>query len=154
VAVLAADAPLGVYDHQSRTPEDLLATIAGSLAVVSHHRATHWGDTLLVLSPEHAALLGGAGWAKDAIRRWLWARLRRPVRELVPGRGGGEGLPAHVLARFADPDTEETLIAKFRSPDNLRIVVAGGTAGRFSAIVPGWTFPKASQLVIKPIRIP
>src|SRR5439155_443372 len=25
VAVLAADGPLGVYDHQSRTPEDLLA---------------------------------------------------------------------------------------------------------------------------------
>src|SRR5512132_708993 len=32
VAVLAADAPLGVYDHASRTAADLLATIAGSMA--------------------------------------------------------------------------------------------------------------------------
>jgi hypothetical protein len=154
VAVLAADAPLGVYDHQSRTPEDLLATIAGSLAVVSHHKATHWGDTLLVLGPEHAATIGGAGWSKADVRRFLWERLRRPVRDLLPGRDGGEGLPAHVLAKYAHPETEETLVPKFRSPENIKIVVAGGTAGRFSAIVPGWTFARSSRLVVKPIRIP
>ncbi len=154
VAALAADAPLGVYDHQSRTPEDLLATIAASLAVVCHHKATHWGDTLLVLSPEHAATIGGAGWSKDDVRRFLWERLRRPVRELLPGRDGGEGLPAHVLARYPHPETEATLVPKFREPDNIKIVVAGGSAGRFSAIVPGWTFPKSSRLVIKRIQIP
>ena len=32
------------------------------------------------------------------------------------------------------------MVPKFRSPENLKLVVAGGTAGRFSAIVPGWTF--------------
>src|SRR5437867_6633451 len=64
VAVLAADAPLGVYDQRSRAPEDLLATIAASMAVVSHHKMTHWGDTLLVLWPEHATILGDAGWKK------------------------------------------------------------------------------------------
>ena len=154
VAVLAADAPLGVYDHQSRTPEDLLATIAASLAVVSHHKMTHWGDTLLVLSPEHATILGAAGWKKPDVRRWLWERLRWPVKELVPGRDGGGGLPEHVLAKFADPARETTLIPKFRSPDNIKMLVAGGTAGSFSAIVPGWTFAKGSSLVFRPIRTP
>ena len=154
VAVLAADAPLGVYDHRSRTPEDLLGTLAASLAVVSHHKATHWGDTLVVLSPEHATTLGDAGWKKADVRRWLWERLQRPVRELVPGRDGGEGLPEHVLAKFADPARDATLIPKFRAPENLKLVVAGGTAGRFSAIVPGWTFPKGSSLVLRPIRTP
>ncbi len=154
VAVLAADAPLGVYDHQSRTPEDLLATIAASLAVISHHKMTHWGDTLLVLSPEHATIVGDAGWKKADARRWLWERLQRPVRELVPGKDGGEGLPEHVLRKFNDPATDTTLIPKFRAPENLKLVVAGGTAGRFSAIVPGWTFSKASALVFRPIRTP
>jgi hypothetical protein len=154
VALLAADAPLGVYDHQSRTPEDLLATLAASLAVVSHHKATHWGDTLLVLSPEHAKTLGAAGWTKADARRWLWERLRRPVSELVPGRDGGEGLPEHVLRKFADPARESTLIPKFRAPENLKLLVAGGTAGRFSAIVPGWTFAKSSSLVFRPIQTP
>src|SRR4030095_3793448 len=49
VGRLAAAAPLGVYAQRSRTPDDLLPTIAASMAVVSHHRMTHWGDTLLVL---------------------------------------------------------------------------------------------------------
>ena len=154
VAVLAADAPLGVYDQRSRAPEDLLATIAASMAVVSHHKMTHWGDTLLVLSPEHATILGDAGWKKPDVRRWLFERLRWPVRELVPGYRGGEGLPEHVLAKFRDPASETTAIPKFRAPEHIKLVVAGGSAGRFSAIVPGWTFSKGSALVFRRIRTP
>jgi hypothetical protein len=152
VALLAADAPLGVYAQRSRTPDDLLPTLAASLAVVSHHKMTHWGDTLLVLSPEHARIFGDAGWSKADVRRWLHERLRWPVRELVPGRDGGEGLPEHVMAKFPDPTRETTMIPKFRAPENIKLVVAGGTAGRFSAIVPGWTFSKGSNLVIRRIR--
>jgi len=151
VALLAADAPLGVYAQRSRTPEDLLPTIAASMAVISHHRMTHWGDTLLVLSPEHAKIFGDAGWKKSDVRRWLHDRLRWPVRELLPGRDGGEGLPEHVLAKFRDPASETEMIPKFRAPENIKLVVAGGTAGRFSAIVPGWTFSKGSNLVFRRI---
>ena len=151
VAAFAGEAPHGVYDHQSRSAPDLLTTIAHSLAVISHHKSTHHGDTLVVLSPEHARTIAGDGWGKPEMRRFLWERLRRPVRELVPGRDGGEGLPAHVLAKFPDPAREETLIPKVREPENLKFVVAGGTAGRFSAVIPCWTFPKMSRMVIKKI---
>jgi len=152
VAVLAADAPIGVYDQQSRRAEDLLATIAPTLGVVANHKMTHWGDTLLVLSPEHARVVAGDGWSKADVQRFLWERLRRPVNELVPGRNGGDGLPEHVLRKFADPTTDLTLIAKFRSRENIKIIVAGGTAGRFSAVVPGWTFSKGSSLVFRRIE--
>ena len=151
VALLAADAPLGVYAQRSRTPEDLMPTIAASMAVISHHRMTHWGDTLLVLSPEHAKILGDAGWKKADVRGWLHERLQWPVRELIPGRDGGEGLPAHVLGKYRDPDRETTRIPKFRAPEHIKVMVAGGTAGRFSAIVPGWTFSKGSNLVFRRI---
>ena len=152
VAVLAADAPIGVYDQQSRRAEDLLGTIAPSLGVVANHKMTHWGDTLLVLSPEHARVVAGDGWGKADVRRFLWERLQRPVHELVPGRNGGEGLPEHVLRKFADPATDATPIPKFRLPQNIKIIVAGGTAGRFSAVVPGWTFSKGSSLVFRRIE--
>src|SRR6266571_5612235 len=121
VALLAADAPLGVYAQRSRTPEDLLPTIAASMAVVSHHKMTHWGDTLVVLSPEHAKILGAAGWKKADVRRWLHERLQWPVCELVPGHNGGEGLPEHVLAKFAHPAAERAMIPKFRSPENIKL---------------------------------
>ena len=152
VAVLAADAPIGVYDQQSRRAEDLLATIAPTLGVVANHKMTHWGDTLLVLSPEHARVVADDGWSKADVQRFLWERLRRPVNELVPGRNGGDGLAEHVLRKFADPATDLTLIPKFRSRENIKIIVAGGTAGRFSAAVPGWTFSKGSSLVFRRIE--
>jgi hypothetical protein len=152
VALLAADAPLGVYAQRSRTPDDLLPTLAASMAVISHHKMTHWGDTLVVLSPEHAKIFGDAGWKKGDVRRWLHDRLQWPVRELLPGLDGGEGLPEHVVAKFRDPGRENAMIPKFRSPENIKLVVAGGTAGRFSAIVPGWTFSKGSNLVFRRIR--
>lgn len=154
VAVFAGEAPHGVYDHLSRTARDLLITIAASLQVISHHKSTHHGDTLVVLSPEHARTVAADGWGKSEMRQFLWERLRTPVRELIPGVEGGEGLPAHVLAKFPDPERNETLIPKFREPGHLKFVVAGGTAGRFSAVIPGWTFPKSSRLVIRPIHLP
>jgi hypothetical protein len=153
VTAFAGAAPQTVYDHLSRTGENLLITLAHSLAVISHHKSTHHGDTLVVLSPEHARLLAGDGWDRPRMRTYLWERLRKPVRDLVPGVDGGEGLPAHVLAKFADPGRETALIAKLREPANLKFVVAGGTAGRFSAVVAGWTFPKMSRMVTRRIEI-
>jgi len=152
VALLAADAPLTVYDQRSRTAPHLLATVAASMAVIEHHKMTHWGDTLLVFSPEHAAIVAGDGWSKADVRRFLFERLQRPVCELVPGDNGGDGLPEHVLRKFADPEHDTTLIPKFRAPEHIKILVAGGTAGRFSAVVPGWTFSKGSNLVVRRIR--
>ena len=154
VTLFAGEAPHGVYDHMSRTARDLLITISKSLEVISHHKSTHHGDTVVVLSPEHAHTVAGDGWGKAEMREFLWARLRKPVRELIPGVDGGEGLPAHVLAKFPRPETDGTLIAKFREPGNLKFVVAGGTAGRFSAVIPGWTFPKSSRMIWRKIHLP
>ena len=152
VAAFAGDAPQGIYDHRSRTAGDLLTTIARSLGVVWHHKATALGDTLVVLSPEHARTIAGDGWSKKDIQRFLWELCQKPVKDLLAGRDGGEGLPEHVLAKIQSPETNETLIPKFRAPEHLKILVAGGTAGRFSAVIPGWTFPNGSNLVIKKIH--
>jgi hypothetical protein len=154
VAAFAAEAPHGVYDHRSVRAKDLLITISRSLEVISHHKSTYHGDTLVVLSPEHARTIAGDGWSKADMRDFLWHRLRKPVSALIPGVDGGDGLPAHVMAKFPNPETNVTLIPKFREPANLKFVVAGGTAGRFTAVIPGWTFPKMSRLVIKKVQSP
>ena len=152
MAAFAGEAPHGVYDHQSRNAKDLLITISKSLEVLSHSKSTHHGDTLVVFSPEHARTIAEDGWSKPDMRDFLWHRLRKPVSELVPGLDGGEGLPPRVLAKFSNPETDATLIPKFREPGNIKFLVAGGTAGRFSAVIHGWTFSKMSRLVIKRVR--
>jgi hypothetical protein len=151
VSAFAAYAPQVTYDHQSHRGEDLLITLIHTIAVMSHHKSTHHGDTLLVVSPEHARLLAGDGWDPERISAFLWDRLRKPVKDLIPGVNGGEGLPARVLKKFPHPAIDTTLIAKVREPGNFKLMVAGGTAGRFTAVVAGWTFPKMSRMVTKRI---
>jgi hypothetical protein len=108
-----------VADTQSRSAEEVLSTIAHTLAVIGSHRIRALGDTLIVFSPEHAGTIGADGWSKQRVRDFLW----------------------------------EKTAGKFRSPDNLIPLVVGGTAGRFTALIPGWPFPNApSALVLKRIH--
>jgi hypothetical protein len=132
IAVLAGEPLQIVNDTQSRRAPDLLTTIARSLEVVAHHRATALGDILVLLGPEHARTIAEDGLTKARARQLLWELCRVPAEA---------------------PDAPPT--AKFRTAENLKLVVAGGTAGRFSALIPGWPFPNApTQLVLKKIRLP
>jgi hypothetical protein len=152
VAVLAAEAPQIVADTRSRRAPDLLATIVRSMEVVAHHKAVGLGDTALVFSPEHVTTLAADGWSKSRVRQFLWERLQKPVRDLLPGRDGGEGLSDEAVAAFPDGARSEALVPKFQAPESLKLLVAGGAAGRFTAIVPGWPFRNApSRLVFRRI---
>jgi len=77
------------------------------------------------VSPMHARTIAADGWSKADVRRFLWERLE---------------------ARREGPTP------KFRAPEHLRIVVAGGTAGPFTALIPGWPFADSpARLVLKKI---
>jgi hypothetical protein len=129
VALLAAEAPQVVVDARSRTAPELLATVARSGEVIASTTVGGLRDTLLVIAPEHATTIAADGWSKANVRDFLWERMH------------------------ASTDAGPT--PKLRTPDNLKILVAGGTAGRFSAWVPGWPFRDSpSSLVVKRIREP
>jgi hypothetical protein len=126
LAALAAEAPQVVVDARHRTAREICATIARSGEAIASHTQGDLGDTLLVIGPEHAAAIAGDGWAKADVREFVWERTRAEV--------------------------DGAQVPKFRAPANVKIVVAGGTAGRFSAWVPGWPFPGSpSSMVLKRI---
>ncbi|MFQ5898564.1 MAG: hypothetical protein ACE5JN_09990 [Candidatus Methylomirabilia bacterium] len=155
ISALAGEAPQVTSAPRSRTAKDILTAIARSMEVIGHYKATALGDTLVVLSPEHARTIAADGWSKADVRQFLWERLQKPFKELLPGIDGGEGLPDHILAAHQSPETNGTLIPKFRAPEQLKVAVAGGTAGRFTAVIAGWPFANApSSLVIKKVRAP
>lgn len=153
IAVLAAEPPLIVIAARSRAAEEVLTTVARSMESVGHHKLTGLGDTLVVLAPEHTRVVAGDGWTKARVREFLWQRLQKPVRDLVPGQDGAEGLAESALAAYPDAARNATAVPKYLRPENLIVMVAGGTAGRFTAVVPGWSFPGApTRLVMKRIR--
>jgi hypothetical protein len=126
VTLLAGDAPLSVSDHRSRTSEELAATLAAAAGATW---SPFWwpldARSLFILCPEHAALFAAQGWSKRDVRKAIHEAATRPARELRRGE-----TTAVVLE-----SAPETAIHKWTSPDDVLLVVAGGEAGRFSAVL-------------------
>lgn len=125
VTLVAGDAPLSISDHRSRTPEELAATLAWAAAGQWSPFWWPMDDTsLFVLCPEHAQLFGAAGWSKEQVRAAMFGAVQRPAGELRRG----ETTPlVHASA-------DDASVRKWTEPERIAIVVAGGEAGRFSAV--------------------
>ena len=136
VTLFAGEGPVMVNDHLSRTAPQLVASLGWSAAGVWNHKTYPlYGHSLWVLGPEHAKTIGEAGWSKRDVKQYLFDTVRRRADALAPGPDGAES--GRLKDGLAGRDRDE-LVPKFPSVDEILVVVAGGTAGRFSAIVPGW----------------
>jgi AhpC/TSA family len=126
VTVIGSDAPQNISDHRSRTPEDLAYILAWAAASAW---STNWWPlaepSVFVICPEHAEMFRGAGWSKQRLRDFMFDAVRKPAAELRRG----ETTP--VVAR-ADP---ADLIGKWAAPEAIVLLVAGGEAGRYSAVL-------------------
>jgi hypothetical protein len=136
VTLFSGEGPLSINDHLSRSAAQLAASLGWSAAGIWNHKSFPlYGHTLLVVGPEHARTFAGERWSKGQLRQFLYETIRRPAGELAPGPDGAEIGRLKDLLEGRGPGER---IAKFPSPEEIVIVVAGGTAGRFSAVVPGW----------------
>jgi peroxiredoxin len=125
VTVVGCDAPLSISDHRSLTPEELARVLA--LAAAATWSPNWWplgGTSLFVICPEHARMFGEAGWSKQRLREEMFEAAHRPARELR----WGETTP---LVHAAPDDRP---ISKWTSVEDILVVVAGGEAGRYSAV--------------------
>ncbi len=141
VTVFGSEGPHNIRDGDSNTGEGLLRTIAGAMSQPGSNNILNRGNPLLVLCPEHAALLAGDGWTRESIRQWLFEHARYPAGKLSPElrraiavRRVPEGdVPASAQERFDD----DVLLPIAEEPEGINIVVAGG-AGKHSAWFPSW----------------
>jgi len=152
VAVFAGEAPLSISDTTSRSARDLVTTMGASLATAWNTRMYLRGQSLLVIGPEHAQTIAHEGWSKADIKRFLYENVRKPLRELLQGPEWELGLSRQTLPAWLDSGNEHALVPKFSDPEELLIIVAGGTAGTHSACLSGWGSGFTSRMVIKPIE--
>jgi peroxiredoxin len=142
VTLVGADAPLSISDHRSRSAPELTRVLAAAGGATW---SPNWwplgGTSLFVICPEHANLFHAAGWSKDRLRQELFERARRPAAELR----WGETTPRVEAA------TDDESIGRWDSPDDIVIVVAGGEAGRYSAVF-GPCLGMNAQTVSKEVR--
>lgn len=120
----------GVVDDKSRDPESLVRTFASQLRNVHHYKSFPGPDCVVVVSPEHMRTFREAGWSKAKFKEELRRHATVLADDILAGADG--------IAVGAPERARGKRIAKVR-PDGIHVVHAGGQAGMFSAILPGWT---------------
>ncbi|MGH9847931.1 MAG: peroxiredoxin family protein, partial [Blastocatellia bacterium] len=135
VTLFAAEPPHGVSEHNARNGRTLLLAISHALATVFSYRFCSGWEALVVLCPEHVKTLDRSGFTKASIRDWLFENTGIPVKAY--DNDGGEGVQYAQMYQRVMIHGEECY-RKFAHPNQIKIVVAGGTAGKFSAVIGSW----------------
>jgi len=145
VTLFAAEPPRGVSEHSARSGRGVLRTITRALATVFSYRVCMGWEAMVILCPEHARTLERDGVSKQEAREFLFAYTGIPVR-YYQGEPG-EGLQnAHQYREIIIDG--QPCFQKFRGPEAIQLVVAGGRAGKFSAVLGSWASgPRGSQMV-------
>jgi peroxiredoxin len=141
-----------IADQTSRTARALAGSIGMGLEACWHPKQHGAGETLLVVSPEHADTIARDKWSKAEVRARIQEVTARPVRELLRDEESGEGIPLSALGDATEQQLAQK-ISKFRKPEDINIIVAGGNAGKFSAVFAGWVSgPMGSSSVSRRIE--
>jgi peroxiredoxin len=146
LSLFAAEPPRGVSEHTAPAGKSVLETISFVLATVWSYRLCLMPEAIVVLCPEHVKTIARDGFTKEQARQYLFENTGVPVRyyesaERVEG--------TQLTANYKEVTIRgERCYQKFRSPEQIHIFVAGGTAGKFSAVLGSWaTGPTGSQMV-------
>jgi len=141
VTLIGSDAPQSISDHRSRTPEELAHVLAWAAASTW---STYWWPlaepSVFVICPEHAQMFRAAGWSKQRLRQFMFDAVHRQAGELRRG----ETTP---FVHAADP---AAIVPKWKSPQAIVLLVAGGEAGRYSAVL-GPCTGMGSQIVSREV---
>ncbi len=100
------------------------------------------GQTVVVLSPEHAEIVANTGWSKAEVQAFLFEHAKRSVEDMK--RIGKHRPESHELQNR--PDIHRGLRA-----EDILVTVGGGDAGGHSAFIPSWSRGRGSIMQSRPI---
>ncbi len=132
VTVVGAAGIVEVVDSCSRDPGDLARTFAHSMRIagtLGGGGLLGGGEPLLLIPPEQARMLAGAGCSKARFKAEIWQRALLPLADLSPA------VRAHLLGRLAGDPPDALRVAE--TPDDIMLVVCGGV-GVKAAYLPTW----------------
>ncbi|MFE3188478.1 hypothetical protein ACFXHA_05680 [Nocardia sp. NPDC059240] len=131
--IMATEGPISVNNHYAESGEQILLTIADTIA--------HFGSTahyyqssgyLIAIAPDHMELVQSQ-FTRDEARRFLFEHATRQTDDLARvGR-----IPLHPAEYWQVVPGE--MRAPFRTEEQLSFVECGKEGGKFSAVIPRWT---------------
>jgi hypothetical protein len=140
VTVNGVESPHNINDHTAEDAEDLLTTIAGTIATQGNNNIIYQcGEPLLIFGPEHAKILAGSGYSKKQVKEHLFENAR--VKKKLFSR-------MHREVQFPSFSDEDTIPVVQQSEDFMVIVAGGG--GKHSLFCP--TYAIREKAVIKKVE--
>jgi peroxiredoxin len=150
VTLFGAEPPRGISEHNARRGRDVLKAISRTLATIGTYLVCSSYEAMVLLCPEHVKTLQRDGFTKEDVRDCLFENTAIPEKAFSESTGEGTQFIKSYDRITIDG---ELCYRKFRERNCIRIVVAGGTAGKFSAVIGSWaTGPRGSQMVTYPIQ--
>ncbi|MGW6729644.1 hypothetical protein ACWF9G_27405 [Nocardia sp. NPDC055029] len=130
--VMATEGPVSINNHYAETAEQILLTIADSIA---HYGSTNFyyraSGYVVVIAPDHMDLIGST-FSRDEARRFIYEHAVRPTDELIRlGRIPHDPAPEWNVV----PGTMRSPMA---SENQLLFLESGKEGGKFSAMIPRW----------------
>jgi hypothetical protein len=124
-----------MVDIVSNRAEDVMATLAVGVAAGGTNNMTHGGEALLVMCPEHAAIVAKDDWTVEDVQNFLFEHARIDMTRFP------DGFRSYLRSRrpkWVDQDRYPVV----DSPDQYQILVVGGT-GIHSIYMPSFGSTKA-----------
>ncbi|MCY3839532.1 MAG: hypothetical protein OXH09_12945 [Gammaproteobacteria bacterium] len=131
VTVFAGAGFCNVENHGGNTPEAILDTMANAMA---NYGCISTGQSVVVLSPEHAGIVARPGWSKAQVREYLFEHAKHP-RATIERLGKLD----RGYRRQGRDDCHRGI-----GPDDILVTVGGGDAGGHSSFIPSWSRGRGS----------
>jgi hypothetical protein len=134
VTIAGTEGPHNSHDMWSTHPEPILMKMATVMATLGSNNAPMPGaEFFVVLCPEHAAQAAAEGWSRRDVQLFLYEHARFPWKVWAQHFDWRyRGSP--WASRTTDP---EQLMPIMDSPDNIKVMVAGGP-GKHSCVIPSF----------------
>ena len=147
VTVIGGEGPHNVNDHGSTDAHGLLRNVAGTIATLGCNNLYMRGQVLVVLSPEHVAVMAREGYDRPAIQQALYDMAWADVSDVSAGNMERfRRISPHVF----DDLPPDGRVRMFDRPEDVLVLVAGGP-GKHSVVVP--TFG-ATEAVTRDVELP
>jgi len=144
VTIHCGENPHNFHDMESDTPGPILEKAASVMATLGSNNApVSFAEFFVILGPEHAATIAGAGWSRRDVQSFLYERARIPARVLRAAFDVVQQRP--WIASLPDDDA----LPITDHPDNIKVLVAGG-AGKHSCVIPSWGMTRSVTRPIEP----
>ena len=141
VTVFAGLSPIQVSNHASNSPESILNSFTDGMFAAGYAQS----EIVVVLCPEHLGYIKSAGWSKTRLSETLFDITRRRK---------ADWMRAGAMPMGPDAEDLDEMVGVAASPESITVIVAGGAAGAFSAIIPLWGGGLNSRSVTKEVRFP